>query len=55
MGDFIVIAAIVLIAALAVWSLLKDRKKGGCAGCSRCSGSCGHCSAGGSCDGKCEK
>ena len=42
-GDIIVIAVIGLAVSLAVRSMLKDRKKGGCAGCSGCSGHCGSC------------
>lgn len=43
MGDFIVLAVIAGAVVLAVRSLLKDRKKGGCAGCSGNCGSCSHC------------
>ena len=46
MGDIIVIAVILAAVALAVWSLLKDRKKGGCSGCSGCSGKCSGSCAG---------
>lgn len=42
-GDMIVIAVIGLAVFLAVRSMLKDRKNGGCAGCSGCSGNCGNC------------
>ena len=40
MGDFIVLAVLGIIVALAVRSLYLDRKKGGCAGCSHNCGSC---------------
>ena len=42
MGDIIVLSVIIFTVALAVRSLWKDHKKGGCAGCSR---NCGSCSA----------
>ena len=44
MGDAIVLAALVAVIGLAVRSLVKSRKRGGCAGCS---GNCGCC--GGNC------
>lgn len=50
MGDFLVIGVIVLVAGLAVRSLWKDHKKGGCAGCSKC-GSCGSCTGTAHCGG----
>ena len=34
MGDIIVIAALALIVGFAVRALVRQRKKGGCAGCS---------------------
>lgn len=46
MGDFIVLAVLGIVVALAVRSLYRDHKKGGCAGCSHNCGSCSaHCSA----------
>ena len=42
MGDIIVIGLLGLCAVLAIRSLWKDRKKGGCCGnCSKC-GNCQH-------------
>lgn len=41
MGDIIVLSVIGIASALAVRSLWKDRKKGGCSGCSH---NCSHCS-----------
>lgn len=41
MGNLIVLAVLGVIVALAVRSLYRDHKKGGCAGCSRNCGSCG--------------
>jgi len=41
MGDLIVLAVLGIVVALVVRSLYRDRKKGGCAGCSRNCGSCG--------------
>ena len=41
MGDIIVLAVLGVIVALAVRSLYRDHKKGGCAGCSHNCGSCG--------------
>lgn len=41
MGDLIVLAVLGMVVALAVRSLYRDHKKGGCAGCSRNCGSCG--------------
>lgn len=54
-GDIIVIAALVLIIALIVRGMIRDKKKGRCCGCSGCSGcpSCGSCS--GNCGGCSEK
>ena len=40
MGDIIVISVILFFVGLAVRSMWKDHKKGGCAGCSGCSHSC---------------
>jgi len=40
MGDLIILAALAVIVALAVRSIVKARKKGGCAGCS---GGCANC------------
>ena len=48
MGDIIVLTVLAGIVLLAVRSLLKSRRTGGCSGCSKCSGccsSCGGCSA----------
>lgn len=47
MGDIIVIAVLVLIVALIVRGMIRDKKKGKCCGCSGCSGCascCGNCS-----------
>lgn len=54
-GDIIVIAALVLIIALIVRGMIRNKKKGRCCGCSGCSGcpSCGSCS--GNCGGCSEK
>ena len=45
MGDIIILAALAAVVALAVRALVKQRRKGGCAGCSGgcagCSGRCG--------------
>ena len=41
MANIIVGGIIVLILALAVRTMVRDRKKGGC---SSCGGGCGHCS-----------
>ncbi len=41
MGDIIVLSAIGGAVAMAVRSLINDKKKGGCAGCSHNCGSCG--------------
>ena len=43
MGDFIVLTVIGFCVALAVRSMWKDHKKGGCAGCSGCSHNCSSC------------
>ena len=48
-GDIIVIAFLVLIIALIVWGMIRDRKKGKCCGCSGCSG----CPSRGTCGGNC--
>ena len=40
MGDLIIILALAAIVTLAVRSLIRSRKKGGCAGCS---GGCANC------------
>ena len=40
MGDLIIILALAAVVTLAVRSLIKSRKKGGCAGCS---GGCANC------------
>jgi hypothetical protein len=45
MGDIIVISVILFFVGLAVRSMWKDHKKGGCAGCSGCSHSCGSCAS----------
>ena len=34
---------VLAILGLAARSVIRDRKKGGCASCSGCGGSCGHC------------
>ncbi len=36
MGDFIVISILVLIVGLIIINGIRNRKKGGCAGCSKC-------------------
>ncbi|MBQ1271771.1 MAG: FeoB-associated Cys-rich membrane protein [Clostridia bacterium] len=36
MGDMIVITVLAAVVGMAVRSLIKDHKKGGCAGCSGC-------------------
>ena len=41
MGDIIVISVILFFVGLAVRSMWKDHKKGGCAGCSHNCSSCG--------------
>ena len=43
MGDIIVIAVLAVVVAFAVRSLMRQRKKGGCAGCSCGCGSCQGC------------
>ena len=50
MGDVIVIAVLVLIVALIVRGMIRDKKKGKCCGCSGCSGcnSCASCKYAGS-------
>lgn len=40
MGDLIVIGVLAAAVLLAVRSLWKNHKAGGCAGCSKCSGGC---------------
>lgn len=47
MGDVIVIAVLVLIVALIVRGMIRDKKKGKCCGCSGCS-SCASCKYAGS-------
>ena len=57
MGDFIVIAVLVIIIGLILRSAWKNRKNGGhCAGCSKCSGSAsaGSCCSS-SCGGECNR
>ena len=44
--DIIIIGLVVLLIALCVYSLIADKKKGGCAGCS---GGCSSCSMGCTC------
>lgn len=41
MGDIIVLSVLGVIVALAVRSMVKDHKSGGCAGCSHNCHSCG--------------
>ena len=41
MINYIIIGIIVMILYFAIRSIIKNRKKGGCAGCSSCSG-CGN-------------
>ncbi len=48
-GDIIVIAVLVLIIALIVRGMIRDKKKGKCCGCSGCSG----CPSKGACSGNC--
>ena len=43
MGDIIVISVILFFVGLAVRSMWKGHKNGGCAGCSGCSHNCGSC------------
>ena len=40
MGDIIVLSILGAVVLLAVRSMLKAKKSGGCAGCSKCSGGC---------------
>lgn len=44
MGDFIVLAVLVVIVALVIRSMWNNHKKGG--GCSGCSGNCSGCNSG---------
>ena len=46
MGDIIVLGVLGAAVFLAVRSILKNRKKGICSGCSGCSGGCAGCSRG---------
>ncbi len=46
MGDIIVLSVLGAVVLLAVRSMLKTRKEGGCSGCSGCSGSCSGCNRG---------
>ena len=49
MGDVLILTVIAAVSLLAIRSLLKNKKKGGCCGsCSGCSGNCGGCSGCGS-------
>ena len=48
-GDIIVIAVLVLIIALIVRGMIRDKKQGKCCGCSGCSG----CPFKGACSGNC--
>ena len=41
-GDMIVIAVLVMVVALIVRGMIRDKKKGKCSGCSGCS-SCASC------------
>ena len=45
LGDIIVISALVMIVALIVRGMIRDKKQGKCSGCSGCSGcsSCATC------------
>ena len=43
MGDVIVISVLALVVGLVIFSLFKQKQKGGCSGCSGCSGSCNGC------------
>lgn len=46
MSDFIIIAILLIVVALIIRSLVKQRSKGGCAGCSGgqgCGGGCCGC------------
>jgi len=52
MGDIIVITVLMLIIALIVRGMIRDRKKGKCCGCSGCS-ACASCAACSSCSGNC--
>ena len=47
MGDIIVLSVLAVAVTLAVRSIIKSRKSGGCAGwlkCACCSSNCGGCS-----------
>ena len=46
MGDIIVLSVLAAAVILAVRSIIKARKSGGCAGCSGCSGCSHSCSCG---------
>ena len=48
-GDIVVIAVLILIIALIVRGMVRDRKQGKCCGCSGCSG----CPSKGACSGNC--
>ena len=50
-GDMIVIAVLVLIVALIIRGMIRDKKKGNCCGCSGCSGCPSRGNCGGSCGG----
>ena len=52
-GDMIVIAVLVLIVALIIRGMIRDKKKGKCCGCSGCSGCPSRGTCGGSCGGCC--
>ncbi len=43
MGDILILSVLALCCILAVRSLYKGRKQGGCSGCSSCCGSCTGC------------
>lgn len=41
-GTLIALAAVLLVVGGAVYSVLKNKKKGGCSGCSGCGCACSH-------------
>ena len=43
MGDVIVISVLALVVGLVIFSLLKQKQKGGCSGCSGSCNGCTHC------------
>ena len=43
MGDVIVISVLALVVGLVIFSLFKQKQKGGCSGCSGSCNGCTHC------------